>query len=254
MKIQHRFNQEADSAAARYGVLTEALRGIYLSAFNDPRFGSPALLAAIEYEARALMTTYLRTERQQAEMIFGQIVREALQATKASLAAFATLDTPEALSALASATLDYLMKEMRLQGERDVSTLVEAVRRASLQVSLAMRAHGLSQRLAIRDYAFGANNLDFYFRDRRNYRTLSRQFMRVVWRQSLLSVYNESVLLTLADHGETQAEVTHLDGKSGVDGLIIAMSGGSVHPIYDEIRAQVFHPNADAVLKRVGAA
>jgi hypothetical protein len=253
MKIQHRFNQDADAAANRYGNLIEALRGVYLSAFSESTFGSPRSLDLIAQEANSIVTAHLRYERDIAAASFDRIVWEALSQTQRDLAVPVARMTSEALSELSSATLDYLMNEIRVQSARDVSTLVEAARRAALQISLAMRAHGMSRRSATIDYQFGSS-LEFYFRDRRNYRIMSRKFIRSVWRQSLLSLYNETVLLTLADYGEATAQVEHLDAKAPIDGMIVAMSAGAAHPIYDEVRAEVFHPNSDAVLRRARAA
>lgn len=253
MKIQQRFSQEADAAAARYGLLIDALRSLYLSAFQDRSFGAPALLKRLAAEADALIAAYLRTEERLADSALHAIAQNALGATRRELMISFPKNETDAIGELTSATLDYLRVELALQAQRDKNTLIEAVRHAALQISLSARAVGQSREMAIRQYQFSAN-LEFYFRDRRNHRLLARKFVRALWRQALLSLYNEVVLVTLAEHGESTAQVEHLDAKAPIDGMIIAMSASAAHPIYDEVRSQIFHPNSDAVLKRTESA
>lgn len=248
MKIQHRFSLEADAAASRYDLLVGALRGLYLDALGSRDFGAPSLLNAVRRQGRGMVDTYLRAERTTAETTLAQIASEAHRSTKRALAVYAQDEMSDAALELLSAMADYMLQEIALQAARDVATVVEEVRRASLQSDLAQRASG-----AIVPVDSRGVELSFHFRDRRNHRIQSRIFVRGVWRQSLLTVYNETVLLTLADHRADHAEIDHLDGKAPPHGARVAMVPGGDHPTYDEIRADVFHPNSDAVLKPLGA-
>jgi hypothetical protein len=104
------------------------------------------------------------------------------------------------------------------------------------------------------EYMIGnKTDIDFFFHDKASRKWESKLFVRSVYRQTLLSVYNEIVLYTLADHGIDRAEVEHHSPDAQHDGMVIALSSSTELPTYSEIRETVFHPNANAWLKMEGA-
>lgn len=249
MKIQHRLTQEANAAAARYDNVVYALRAIYLSALGRQGLGSAQLLAEVRNSAYAVTGAYINGEEKIIESVLDEIVSEAQGSVEEAFSYARAEEESGAISELYNATNDYLLQEITIQTVRDVATLVEEVRRAGLSVELQRRATG-SVTPGLVERALP----NFHFRDRRHFKVASRTFIRGVWRMSMLSLYNETVLLTLADHGHDLAQIDHLDAKAPVHGSILAIAPGGETPSYEEIRAEVFHPNSDAVIVPLGAA
>lgn len=240
---------EADAAAARYGLLCEAWRSLFNDALNRGDFGSPANARNLERELHAIADTFLKEEIKAASRIVEEIAREAHAAT---LREIASASAPE-LSAQAlehlSAIEQYLSEELVAQLYRDIALVRQTLRRVALEVSVAARSQGKSERVALIEYRIGnRSELEFMFHDRYARKWTSKKFVRGLWRHTLLSVYNEVVMMTLADHGIERARVHHADGKAEVHGMVIAFGSNSQLPTYSEIRDTVFHPNANAYL------
>lgn len=88
----------------------------------------------------------------------------------------------------------------------------------------------------------------FYFVDRINRRWPSQKYIRSIWRHHLLTAYNETYLFTLAEYGETTARVVHLDPNHRVHGLVLAIADEGNLLRYEDVRDEIFHPNADAIV------
>lgn len=250
--ITQRFSVEAETASVRYSVVVDAWRSIYRGSLDAADFGSPRQLAVIRSQAYSIATGYLERERGEIARISAEIAERARESALEELGSIDARALPEAASDHLSVTEQHLANEIAIQIERDIGALQQAVRRTALQVGIAAQSRGVSRRAALLQYRLGnPGELEFYFKDRRNQKFPAQKFIRSVWRHHLLSLYNEVTLLTLADHGEIAAQVRHVNPSSEFDSTIIAMSSGSQHPIYVEVRDAIFHPNADAVLGRV---
>lgn len=247
--IFNRLTQEAESASIRYGLLTESWRSVFHSALNSSDFGDSAMRARAVEEAFAIASDYLAQERE----IMARVVADiALEARQTTLSQIASVDASE-LSARAvehlQATQGYIESELIAQIHRDVALLGQQLQKVDLEVSIASAARGMSQRAALIEYRIGNQaDLQFVFHDRHARKWASKKFVRAMWRHSLLAVYNEIVLITLAEHGLSRAQVVHQDPSAETHGMIVAMGSNAEHPTYSEIRNEVFHPNANAVL------
>lgn len=247
--ITRRFTGSADAAARRYGLLVEAWRGIYNRGIQDSRFGSQKLIAVSTSEAYELARAYLANERVFIDAELDMIAADARSVARDALGIETALDPEAAQGELVSASVDYLQRELSIQIERDVAWLINSLRKTHLAVSMAARATGVSFRAALMEHLVGhSSELQFFFHDRRNQKFPSLKFVRSTWRHSLLTLWNESALLVFADHGVDHVEVHHDDPNSTVDGMKLALFAASAHPSYDEIRNEIFHPNADAVV------
>lgn len=251
MIVQHEFNLAADAAAARYGVLVDGWRGLYAQALNSPRFGTAQNLEALQNLAYEMGRRFLADEINQIAMAFAGIVREALRASFTQLSADAAQSEPEAVTDHSEALADYLRTELAIQIERDIAFLRQSLQRVQLQVAIAARSQGIQPRAALMAYRMtSGGELTFFFHDRRNQKWPSRRFVRTVWRHSLLTLYNETVLLVLAEHGDTIVMVEHINPDAEAHGMQIAMGSNSALPVYADIRNEIFHPNADAIIAR----
>lgn len=250
MRITALFTAEAEAAAQRYGILVEGWRSLYQAALSQTDFGSEKQLRRVEADAYAMASRFLDTEHELAADHSEAIALEALRATLSDLQSRDAVALTVAASEHLTNAVQYVTREVTIQVERDIAFLKESLRRTYLQVTIAARAQGITQRAALAQHRIGnAAELHFFFHDRGNQKWPSRKFIRAVWRHHLVSLYNEVVLLTLADHGLSKAEIDNANQGSHSHGMVIAMFAGSALPTYAEIRNEIFHPNSDAILK-----
>ncbi|AMB48266.1 hypothetical protein [Methylobacterium sp. AMS5] len=239
----------ADAAGARYQGLVDAWSLIYADALGALDFGTPRMIERAGEEAYNLARAFLDTETGIVAEKIATIAHEALRAASRDLGVDDADDLPAHASETLSATQGYLVREITIQIERDIAQLQQSLRQTALQVKIAAAAQGISERAALIQHRIGSNETPaFHFRDRRNGKWPSRLFVRSTWRQSLLSAFNEVTLCMLAEHGIETAEVAHAHGKAGVHGMELALSSNSSLPAYGEVRNDIFHPNAEAIL------
>lgn len=244
-----RLTEEAEAGAARYSLVTEAWRGLFASAIAGSDFGSPSASTRVIEEAYAIASDFLTEERRRIADACKEI---AVEARQRALSAISSIDaemlTDAALEHL-SETQRYMSDELVAQVHRDIALLRSTLQRVSLEVAIASRSRGISKTTALMEYRIGnAADLQFVFHDRQSRKWSSKKFVRAVWRHTLLAVYNESILMTAADHGLTRVRVEHENADAESHGMIIALGSNSEFPTYSEIRNEVFHPNANAVL------
>jgi hypothetical protein len=242
--------QKADQASFRYGLFVESLRSLFQQSLASSRFGTPALVNEVYAEAIQLGLDFNAIEAEHFEADMNEI---ALQARTATLNEIESIDTHELTDAALehlSESLDYLRSELLAQSSRDIATLRKGLQRVALEVNISARSHGRPQRSALMEYLVGNKaGIEFFFHDRASRKWESKTFVRSIWRHTLLSVYNEVVLFTLADHGITRAAVEHVSPGAEWRDFVIALSSGSELPTYSEIRDKIFHPNAYAYLR-----
>lgn len=247
--IQHILSEKADLAGLRYRMLTDSWRSLYSSAFGATNFGSSALVVSTLKQAYAIAEQFMVQERIEAERVINDFAKEAQQTTLREITSKQTEELSDAAREHLSASLDYVVDELSAQIYRDIALLRQSLQHAYLEVSIASKSRRLSGRSALFEYTIGnKTNLQFMFIDRNQRRWESKRFVRGLWRHALLSVYNEMVLMTLADHGIDRARVNQLNADADTHGLVIAFASNTDLPTYSEIRNEVFHPNSNAVL------
>lgn len=247
--IINRLTAESEFAAGRYETLTGAFRSVFLHSLNDSDFGSVRQSVRVTDEAYRIAETFIEQERIAAARVFEEIASEARTATTREIQSKdASTLTEQALEHLRVAQL-YMHNELVSQIHRDIAQVRRALQGVVLEVSLASRSRGVSQRVALIEYRIGnAASLSFQFQDRQTRRWSSKKYVRALWRHTLLSVYNEIVMLTLAEHGLERAMVRHQDGDARFHNMVIVFGSSSEMPTYSEIKDVVFHPNANAWL------
>lgn len=248
--ITNRMSVAADAAAERYGLLMDGWRAVYRDAIDDRRFGSARLLREVRTRAYDQARTFMEIEIEFVESEITNMTDEAKAAIEDQRRT--AVDSGVAKNEVVEANFALLQREMTIQMERDVAFMIASLRRSYLNVALAARARGISHKAALIQYRIGnATELQFFFHDRSSRKWPSRRFIRSVWRQTLLSAYNESALVALAALGEDKAQIEHASPAAATNGLVISMSPDSTLPIYSEVRDEVFHPNAEAILRGV---
>lgn len=247
--ILDQLTQYAESAATRYGMLTDSWRSLFQNALNSSAFGSPAQASRVVKEAYAIAESFLDEERAQADRVSTAVALEAHQTTLAQIASIDAQELTDAALEHLSASQNYMIDELVAQIHRDIALLRSTLQRAVLEVSIAARARGISKRTALIEYMIGNQaQMNFVFHDRHARKWASKKFVRAMWRHTLLAVYNEIVLIALADHGLSRAQVQHQDPAADAHGMLVAIGSNADLPTYSEIRNEIFHPNANAVL------
>lgn len=236
----------ADAAASRYESTLTGFRMIFADFLNSSKFGSQKHLREQISQAYYVGRSYLDDEIDRIREETDRFAHVALDVTLEQLKRERSDTLPDALSEHLNDSDSYLERELSIQIERDIATLSNAMRRTMLGVSMAARAHRIPSQAALIQYRISnPPEISFYFRDQANRQWPSKRFVRSLWRQHLLGIYNETVLMTLADHGIDRARVVHPD-KNDVPEVSIAPN--SALPTYTDVRNHLFHPNSNAIL------
>lgn len=247
--IQNKLTELSEKAGDRYGLLVDGFRHIFNAAVQDPDFGSARVRRQAIDQAYAMARRYLASEEDSLYAAIENVVETARESALSSLSVTTREDMPDALSALADETVIYAKSEITAQIERDIALLRQNINQTGLYVASCARAQNISMRSALIQYRVGnSKELRFYFHDRTNRKWPSRKFIRSVWRHQMLSAYNDTIVHVAADHGLNEVVIDHPSPQSQVRGKIISLAYNTGHPHYSEIKAEIFHPNTDAIL------
>lgn len=250
--IRGRMTVEAEAASQRYDLLVRSWRSLYQQALNSSDFGSAQSFTRVENDAYRIARSFLDGEADQIHEAMLEIASEAQTATLKQMSVSGALELSDAALVHLNDAEQYLHGEIATQIERDVMFLMQSLRKSALQVRLSSQSRRVPVRQALMEYKISTSTeLQFFFHDRGNQKWPSRKYVRAVWRHNLLHLYNEIVLLTLADHGIDKAVVSHMDPKSEFHGLEVSIATNSALPTYSEIRNEVFHPNSNAIMIHV---
>lgn len=246
--IADRLDRESDAAAQRYLLLVGTWNGLYQNAFFSGDLTSPPAINDLRDQALAVGGFYMTAEQDAISERLHSIAVDAQGATLDAIAAPVVDKLAEQPSEHVVALSEYLDSELSVQISRDVEFMRRQLRNTALAIRMAAQAQGISTKAAaIQHRAHNAAELKFQFKDRAGRKWPSHKFVRSAWRQSLLQTHNDTVLLTLADHGLTEAEIQ----RPSASPERISLLPGSSLPVYAEIRDEVFHPNSEAVLAAV---
>lgn len=237
--IIYRIDDLAERAAQRYTLLTES----WSIGFNRLFDGNgQAELVSTSFE---LAQEFLGNEFERIGDAVAEIASEARTATLREIASTDSTDLPEAAQQHSEASASYIHNELVAQIQRDIATMRQRHMIISLEVDALMRLRGQSRAVALAEYITrNPVDIQFSFYDRRAFRWSSRKFIRGMWRQALLSVYNETVLFTLADHGISRAGVITEKSGEPVQISVIGLDSSTVLPSYMDARQDLFHPNS----------
>ncbi|MGV1754835.1 hypothetical protein [Agrobacterium sp. CG674] len=245
--IPYTLSHYADQAAERYRHLTDAWQHLYSRALSSPDFGTGGQIQAVVAEAYQIAQSYLDSEGDAIASQLHEIAVEAQGLAKRKIA-----DSDDDLLAIDAQThlsesQRYIRDEIVAQINRDIANIRQTLQRAVLDVSMLARTRRLNTRAAVVTWRMTTDEaVNFAFTDRRSHRTPSAKFIRGLWRQTMLSVHNETTLMTIADHGLNQAAVLKLEEGVEIHVDTIWLDGQGTS--YSDIRVGLFHPNSNAYL------
>ncbi len=251
MSVTHLMSTTAEAGAQRYGLLIDGWKILFSRALDSHDFGTQKQMTKVVADAYTMGSMFLVGEAIDITDALEDIAEQALTATNVELN---ITDAEEFSDALSAHVVDFdahLTSELALQIERDIALLKKTLRDTYLSVSIAGRAQRLPLRTALMQHRIaGVTDVQFSFQDRRNAKWPAKRFIRSTWRHNLLALYNDTVLMTLADHGVDTAQIRHDDTTSAMHGLEISIASNTDLPTYADIRNEAFHPNANAIVAR----
>lgn len=238
----NRYTELAHQASDRYQAVLATFRGMLYGVLSDPF--SERTADQLRKQAVEVGRMYLRAEVPLIEEAVTESAQDALDSVHADLGVSVAQDVPDRLSAFLHAHMDYLENELRAQLSRDVEMLVRRYREHALEAHLARVTNsGFAAPSAIT-----ADKSRFYFRDRMGRLYPSTKYVRTSWRHTLLVIAAEFYALEAAELGATTVEVIHEDSHAAVNGMRISLDG-SFEPTFLDVRDEVFHPQAQVVLR-----
>lgn len=245
--IPTRLDIKAQAAALRYSVLTDTWQALFGRALSSPEFGYAGQASNVIREAYEAAQLYLDRETDLIAALTHEIAVEAQGRASLKIANIdADLLAVEAQTHLGE-TQQYLRDEIVAQIHRDIANVRQSLQRAVLDVAMIARTRKLKDRAAVVAWRLSNDEtLSFNFTDRRAHRTPSARFIRGLWRQTMLSIHNETTLFTIADHGLVSAGVFKVIEGSEEHIATIYLDGDG--PTYGEILTTLFHPNSNAYL------
>lgn len=243
----------ADAAAARYAAVLEGFGHVYRTHAARGDLGSARAMNRIAEELVQIAKPFADGELGDLHAALVEAAETAQTATSHALGMPSSAELTDAASEAVSAIYEHLASEIAAQMMRDVAATTQALRRHAIQVQLSARVRGVPLATAALQHRIGGLAQPSYgMNDRGGARWTSRRLIRVLVRHALLSAYNDAALATIAGAGQDRAEVRHASPDAEVDGMILAIAPDSDLPTYAEVRADVFHPNADAILVPLG--
>lgn len=237
----------AEKAADRYLNVIFGFRGAYSKAISQQDPTTAKVLSEFSANLYDIARTYLNSEEDVINSVTAEIaLLSASDALSAVGATESANDIVDALSAYLNAFKDYIRSEIAVQLERDIAAVRKKLRSIGLQAEILSGSTGISRKAAIIQLKLtDSGEFRFYFTDRQNRKWPSQKYVRTIWRQHLLSVYNEVYLYVLSKYGRKTAMVKHMDANSKSHMVTFNIVE------YEAIKDEYFHPNANAVVSAV---
>lgn len=239
----------AETCAMRYAALCSTWQSAFDHALNDKHFGYADHPGNVAKGCYVQAEAFLADEREHIDRIIEEIASDAHQKTLQQLSSEDSAELPAAALDHLAVTAAYLADELIAQIHRDIAMVRQAVQRAQLDVYTNARARRIPERQSLIEYRISnSDHLNFMFHDRHARKWSSKKFVRGLWRHTLLSVYNETVMIALADHGLERAGVYDTDQGHQIQIASITLTGATDLDGYADVRSDYFHPNSSNFL------
>ncbi len=245
------FTERAEAAVDRYGYLLNILRGqsevVFRRGATDGQLREDAVSVSQD-AARA----FLGTEQAEINEDSAEVARRAYSAALSDLGLkFDDFEDLNRFGEFIFSAASYVTRIIAAQAERDVMAVAQHIQSTALRIDLYVRSgrHTHSSAAAavmIEDQQAPA----FKFMDRMGRRFKATKHIRDIYRQHLLNIYNEVYMDVVAEHGHDTVRVDHPDPNYKWSGepLLIVTGGPADHPLYYDVREEIFHPSSQATL------
>lgn len=241
-------DRAADSAMARYSILLDAFRGLFATATANMTAPTAQDIERLKAAAYAESRAWLDAEQQVIMDAVDEFGEQGVRAIESDVGAPNDELSQEILDHLEEVA-ESLDTQMRLQVERDIALLGEAMRAMSLRARLK-RGVGASGNAGGSGAAQSAalSRLTFEFVDRSNRRWPSPKHVRTLWRQALVIASTEATIIRADEVGLSELVVAHADRAHGAYNAILPLDSDEFDETWDAMRSEVFHPNSHAWL------
>jgi hypothetical protein len=236
------YTKASNRAAERYSIVLAAFRSLLFGHMGRPF--SEVSMRTLRAEASSIARTFADSETDLIRTTLSDTAQNAQEAVLGDLDAVSGATIPEALKPFLEQSVEHLSLEIAAQLSRDVEALVRRYREYALEAQLAAYSRGLIKPAV----TMGDQQVSFHFRDRAGRLTPSEGFIRIAWRQSLVSLGAEFYLLEAVNRSATKVIVVNPDPSHKWQGQEISLTGEEGRSFTD-LRDEIFHPNTDSVLK-----
>lgn len=155
---------------------------------------------------------------------------------------------PENLLTLVTGSAHALVKEVWNQASRDADAARAHARRQAMAINMVSTSQGVNLITAAIEVQRSRKVVEFGARDRAGRLWGAENFIRTVVRHHLLTIYNDTYLSVLADHGVMTAKVQADTPAHRYDGVLFSIvPTPGVDLTYEMIRSQIFHPNSNCL-------
>lgn len=247
--IAETLSARAGAAAMRFELLCYSWQSLFSSALSSEQFGYADHPTRVGRDAFALAEQFMREEHEMIARIITELAESAHQTTLRELALDDSVKLSNAALEHTSASAEYLANAIIALAQTGVQQLRQSVQRAQLEVHMLARAGKQSERHALIQFRLAnQDSLHFISFDRAARRWSSPVLVRTLWRQALLNLYNDIVLLTLVENGFERAGVYRPEDGRWAQYGVVSPSGSEGTISYEQARAEIFHPNSTSYL------
>lgn len=246
--IHHSIDTWAAEAAARYAAFGSELNSFYVRALTHPDGLTPARIGWFNDEIREVAYKLDSQEDSLAEERLRAIAENALTVLQAQGVTTSSEDMRMRVLGHASASRAYLSSEIWSQMLRDINMVTFVLNTAGMTVSTRAQLRRRTPRESAIALLLERPHLNFFFTNRAGHQIPVANHLRLIWRQIMLSVHNETVIHALAEVGKSRAAIFH-NGDNGLEMTgEIALVSGTKLPSYLDVRNDLFHPNSRSFL------
>lgn len=247
--IQHEFTRHANWMKASYEGYLGSLRGAYVSGVASGKTGSVKMKSTV---ARHMTDTAIRfaelmqnQARRAGEAIRDEAIKAAINDLNIELSSKAKALIEQKFQALTQEMVILIGSQVKL----DWNKARDKYNKITNVVAGKMNLEGDTKTLAIQLMQEDEATIDFTYIDTLNRKWKSQEYVRIVMRGYLLTIYNEAYTTILKNSGVTQAQITNIRKNHKWNGKKIVLGGSDKGDMtYVEARKVVFHPNSRSIV------
>ncbi len=242
------FTPHALRASDRYGVFTETVRASYMAATLTDSILQPGMRRRLAEAHIFAGASYVAAETPTLNRAIREIAEKAI--AKAIEDTGVYIDTRAELEALSEHLREieeYILGQINSQRLRDVKKLDRMTGDLLLRIHRNARGRH-SVRNALAKFRANITEQNFYFMNRAGARLNSKLYIKSVWRQNLLWLFNDVYMNVLAGQEIGEVEVIHPRGGGMWHGKVLSISP-ETSPSYDEVKEKIFYPNSAFTIK-----
>lgn len=236
-------------ASAAYEAFIKDLRGEYASMLSAINPALPAAQRGFELVATESAQARLEQYRAAVTDATDQVVALAIgeQFSDSEHLAVMTDAVRQSLSRNLELSVGSVVQLANAQAIKDIEHGKQQLRTLSFDVATTMPRAGIQNAIKGAVVKNVVGNSNYVAKNGKEWPSIRN--VRLNTRHHLLTIYNETVILLASKLGENHFQVKNEEGHR-YTGLVFTLNGEADLPAYEQIRKEVFHPNAKSLVYR----